>query len=169
MLGSADQRAFRVGDDGDQLAVANVVGEAVIPATDGVLGVALRARRERHAAVQAAILDGVDLAVDALEQDALAEHDLAAAFALGQLVAEECRVPVVAESELGLEVGPPRPPRCGFALAGEGCTSSCIGGAARSAISQVLDSAAPVNAQEIEHQPIELRRRARPGPSGRTW
>ena len=70
--------------------------------------------------MQAAVLDGVDLAVDALEQDALAEHDLPAAFALGELPAEERRIPVIAESEIGLEVGAPGPPRYGFALGGEG-------------------------------------------------
>src|SRR5262249_28729478 len=95
--------------DRDQLAVAQIVGEAVIPAGDGVLGVAFRPHRKRHAAVRAAILDGVDLAVDTFEQNALAEHHLPATLALRQLTAEERRIPVIAEPEARLEIGPPGP------------------------------------------------------------
>src|SRR5262249_41793608 len=59
--------------------------------------------------MRAAILDGVNAAVDALEQDAFAEHLLAAAFALRQLATEEGRVPVIAEAEARFEIGAPGP------------------------------------------------------------
>src|SRR5262249_61985129 len=98
-----------VRDKRHELAVAQIVGEAVVPTGDGVLGVAFRAHRERHAAVGAAILDRVNPSIDALEQDAFAEHLLSAALPLGQLAAEERRVPVIAEAEARLEVSPPWP------------------------------------------------------------
>src|SRR5215475_1751069 len=61
--------------------------------------------------MRATVLDGVDPAFGALEQDALAEHDLATALALCQLATKECRVPVVAEPKTRLEIGTPWPAR----------------------------------------------------------
>src|SRR4029077_6579172 len=107
----SDQRALGISDDCDQRAVAYVVSKAVIPAADRVLGVAFRSHRERNSAMCTPIFDGVDAAVDALEQDPLTEQLLAAALTLRQLSAEEWRVPVIAKAEFSLEVRTPTPCR----------------------------------------------------------
>ena len=100
----ADGAAAGLGDDLDELAVPNVEGEAVEPAGDGVLRVALGLGGEGGAAMAAAVFDRVDRATGALEVDALAEQHLPARLPLPQLLAEQGGVPVVAEAEFGVEV-----------------------------------------------------------------
>ena len=63
---------------------------------------------------------------------------------------------MIAESEIGLEVGPPRPARAVVALGRRAASSSCVGDAAWSAISNSsICRRARQLPQEIEHQPVE--------------
>src|SRR5581483_2007188 len=113
------ERALRVRDDGLEPAVADVVSEAVVPAGERFLRVALWPRRKRDAPMQAPVLNGMDLAVDAAEEDPLAQHrhnldvldrvaGLRAHVGLHEVVTVERRVPVVAEAELGVNIDLPR-------------------------------------------------------------
>ncbi|MNY23554.1 hypothetical protein D3C86_1572260 [compost metagenome] len=103
--GGAHQLVVRVGDDGRQLAALQVEGETVVPAGDGALVEAHRLLGQAHAAVQALVLEGEHLAVDAAQDDRDAADLDAFDLVLGQLVAEQRRVPVVDEAPGGVLVG----------------------------------------------------------------
>ena len=70
----ADQSAVRRAGNRNQFAILEVVGEGVQPAGDRVFGVALGPRREPEAAVQALVGNRIDHAIDALEQQVLAQQ-----------------------------------------------------------------------------------------------
>ncbi|MNN11256.1 hypothetical protein D3C81_1242090 [compost metagenome] len=102
--GSADQLVVRVGDDGHQVAFFQVEGEAVVPAGNGALVEAHGLLREAHTTVQTLILERVDLAVDATQDDRHAADLDAFDLILAQLVGEQRRIPVVDEAPGGILV-----------------------------------------------------------------
>ena len=104
----AHEGAVRLGDYLDELAVAQVVGESMEPARDGVFRVALRPGGERRTPVETAVLDAIDGALYPLEEETLAEDGLASHLAVGQLMTEEGGIPMVAETKLGLQIPLPR-------------------------------------------------------------
>ena len=87
-----------------QGSVAHVDGEPVEPAGHRVLGVAFGPGGERRAAVRAAVGDGVHLPANPLEQDPFPHDHLAFALPFFQFVAEQGRIPVVAQAQLRLQV-----------------------------------------------------------------
>ncbi|MNZ87032.1 hypothetical protein D3C78_1058790 [compost metagenome] len=103
--GGTDQLVVRVGDDGHQIALFQVEGEAVVPAGNGALVEAHGLLREAHTTVQTLILERVDLAVDATQDDRHAADLDAFDLILGQLVGEQRRIPVVDEAPGGVLVG----------------------------------------------------------------
>ncbi len=76
----------------------------MVPARDRALLEALRLTREGHSAVSAAIANRKDLSIDPSHQDAVAENPMGDELTLRNLVREQGGVPMVAESELGLDV-----------------------------------------------------------------
>ena len=81
----------------------------MIPAGDGVFGVALGLLAELDTAVQAAVTDREHLTVDAVEQQVFAAQAGRHRFAFDHLAAKQDRVPVIAKTQLGFDVAAPPP------------------------------------------------------------
>src|SRR5262249_26336685 len=100
----SNNRTFRISNDGHQLAVAHVIGKAVIPAADRVLRKTLRASGERDTPMHTSVLDRIDASLDALEQNLFAKQLGGEKPAVGELTRKEGGIPMIAEAERCLDV-----------------------------------------------------------------